>query len=823
MNAVVGFTLNGGELAVLMAVALVFVEAVCRIGDGVAPSFSQPRHGALERFGVGTLLGFCLLGMAFLGLALTGIYYPAVVLGCAFLLLAGSGAARPGMPLVVKAVWESRKVGAPGLAAVALAALPAIQRGFMPEMDQSGYIYHLGAPWSFLNAHRILLSHVPWAFHVPLTMEMTYAIPLVLGDERLAKWEVMACFCAVSAVFAGRCLGEGRRVSAWMGPFLALSSGYVMWLLGSSKSDMAAASLFVAGALLTRNGSWKLGCILLGFCGASKLTYVPMVAVWLAVIRPPWKLYGWTAASLTLPLLPWLSKSWLATGNPVYPLASSVLHAYDWGPLNDAAGMMNIHNITLTGYRYSVLPGLWFRNMGKEFLVPLLLIPGLLMAGRHRRTAVACLVGQAVTFLIRPDIRYLLPSVCYLAFLAAEELEYGRDRFRQNIFRLFAGYGLLHAVAMAGTCLPEWRGIFTPDGEMARRYFPYQESLMRRLGEMGYRRVVSVGEIRTYAFPCRLLHGGTEGETPLIWKLVKESRDQRELGKRFVQLGTEYLVYNYVTVEWFAEAYHVFPWDRRMMRLYVDFCRSCQTEVYRSESCDFDHGGYYIYRILRRPLASPPPVTWFAPGMEPVIGTALSLQLKGRRQESLELLLETLKLVPDVGMVWNAIGHAYADMADPVNAFKYLRKFAELGMMDCYNLPDYGGVAIQVMKLDLAERVLQESLRRYPAQSPAICANLALLRVLRASAAVARRQFGEAEGLLVEGEGYLDRVPVNWRKAGFRLGVRAKILALRGQILLIRGENVGGANLLREAFRVNPDDPLASVWKKAADQADPAR
>ena len=82
---------------------------------------------------------------------------------------------------------------------------------------------------------------------------------------------------------------------------------------------------------------------------------------------------------------------------------------------------------------------------------------------------------------------------------------------------------------------------------------------------------MSIAELRTYRIPARVLYGGMMGETPLFWKLARESRDSAHLRRKFRQLGVQVLLYNFVSEWWAAPRNSFFVWGSREISLYKEF------------------------------------------------------------------------------------------------------------------------------------------------------------------------------------------------------------------------------------------------------------
>ena len=176
------------SLASLGTAWLLLAEAWGRIGGGVTEWAEGRRRSPLAAWGMGYLAGWSAAGAALLGLALTGLCTRGAIWGVLALLLAGSRPAWRRDLMTWGAAREACARMGRGLALVGLAALPGLYGLLVPEDEQDALIYHLGLPWQLLQSHRAVVSWVPAAFHLPLPLDLGFMVPLLLGEERLAKW-----------------------------------------------------------------------------------------------------------------------------------------------------------------------------------------------------------------------------------------------------------------------------------------------------------------------------------------------------------------------------------------------------------------------------------------------------------------------------------------------------------------------------------------------------------------------------------------------------------------------------------------------------------
>ena len=271
------------------------------------------------------------------------------------------------------AAWRWLAV-ALGIAAIAATGLALAARALIPDVSWDADVYHLTVP-------RIYLEHggfVRIPFNVysnwPLGTELLFAAAMALRDFVLAKLLHLA-FGVASALLAWRLAagaGAGGRgaPSGVVAAALFLANPVVLAEMTVAYVDLASAFFLLlgfagihaafrhAGSPATtgdlpgpENGPPRMPpdssspLLLAGLCAgalaAIKITGV-LAAVCLAVLlaleawraRWPWRARARALLLLAVPvsllLVPWLVKSWMLTGNPVYPFLYSTFGGPEW-------------------------------------------------------------------------------------------------------------------------------------------------------------------------------------------------------------------------------------------------------------------------------------------------------------------------------------------------------------------------------------------------------------------------------------------------------------------------------------------------------------
>lgn len=217
------------------------------------------------------------------------------------------------------------------------------------ELDYDSLVYHLAIPKAYVRDGRI--HPLPWLSHsnFPFTMEMLYLLGLLLRDQSLAKLFHLACgWLTVCAIFAFGRRWWGARAGA-LGAAIFAAIPLVAWEMMSAYNELAfALYAFLAIFALSRwwearqaEGSgwlWVAGLM----CGLALGTKMLAGAVlifgllgllWALFRKEPQVTIGRGIAFAAIALVvasPWYVKSYLWTGNPVYPFCYGLFGGRYW-------------------------------------------------------------------------------------------------------------------------------------------------------------------------------------------------------------------------------------------------------------------------------------------------------------------------------------------------------------------------------------------------------------------------------------------------------------------------------------------------------------
>lgn len=340
------------------------------------------------------------------------------------------------------------------------------------DNDYDGLFYHLTLPKLFLRYGAI--TPLPWLTHsnFPFLMEMLYLLGLLLHGQVLAKlFHFGFGWITALAIYAFGRRFWGNRAGA-LGAAAFVSVPFLGWEMMSAYNELAfACYAFLAVYALAlwgekRAPGWLWTCaILCGFALGTKMLALAVVLfvagslLWEGIRRAEdgaptgargrairrVAVFGLVAAAVAAP---WYLKSYLWTGNPVYPFFYEIFGGRYWtaerareyaaaqhafglggGPLRFLALPWNL---TMQAHWFFDQPGalrpfnLQIAVFGPLFLAFLPTLPFTGPVGRAGRLLLwSALLYLGLWFLMSQNSRYLLPilpALCACAGLAAARL-----------------------------------------------------------------------------------------------------------------------------------------------------------------------------------------------------------------------------------------------------------------------------------------------------------------------------------------------------------------------------------------------------------------
>ncbi len=295
-------------------------------------------------------LGLGAVSYATLAIGLAGWLRPPVV--WAMLLVGGVVATRrlvrPGVLSVARPAWRAAAaLSRPFrmlLASLVLLAALSLVGALAPPLGADDLSYHLAVPKRYVAAHAIRFIPDKYYSNLPYTMEMLWTAAITIDDGELAQvlnWAIGLLAVAWIALLA-REVGADHRAAVLAG-FLFYSISTVGDLARSGNTEGGATTFLLATVVVLfqwrrrPQAPWViLAGALAGLYAGTKLpnpVAVAMLALWLGVLAHTQRrnlrraagivgLFGLVAAGV---VSVWYVKTWVMTGNPVYPFLQSAL------------------------------------------------------------------------------------------------------------------------------------------------------------------------------------------------------------------------------------------------------------------------------------------------------------------------------------------------------------------------------------------------------------------------------------------------------------------------------------------------------------------
>jgi hypothetical protein len=232
---------------------------------------------------------------------------------------------------------------------MALLLANALTLGFFGSDDDG---YHLAAPKRWLESGTLHYLPSYTNTNASLGFEMLYVLGVITGNPGVKIIHYCAgLFTLLALTLSARRLGN--RWAALCAVSLVLVATPVCnvpALMSLAHVDFGASLLTMASVLVwlvwRERGDGRLLIVMAlcaGFAASFKSTALAVAVAWTPVLiwearhrglawRPILTRGAGLGALAVLPTIPWLFRTWQLTGNPIYPMLSSLIPTRDWNP-----------------------------------------------------------------------------------------------------------------------------------------------------------------------------------------------------------------------------------------------------------------------------------------------------------------------------------------------------------------------------------------------------------------------------------------------------------------------------------------------------------
>ncbi len=624
-------------------VALYILLAGLGLGGGALRLLRLPSQG-MERLWLAWVGGLGILSVSTLLLGMVGLLYTwlfaVLLLPCALggmWLLARSGIVRAARDWLA---WKH--VGWFRVMAYLLLALSFgsvlwiwLTHALMPPHEWDEVAYHLTLAKLYVDAHRII--YVPFIVHSnwPMNSEMLFSIALLFGSDLAPHLLILstALLAAWGLLIVGRRWFDDRVGIVAAALFLAVP--LVKRLAGTGLIDVAM-GMYVLAALVvfehwrtSQRRTWLVLCgVLCGFAAGSKIMggAFPLLfgLLVLAVVlrqRPHnfkaalgyGTLFGATGL---LVVGPWYLRSWLFTGNPIYPFAFSIFGGRNWDALGDeyhTNSLFQIWALQIPHTPLGLLQSFWYMITQPEKLGdyrggigvigPVGAVCAALLAWRGPRMLHWALLVSGGFYLlwfafVSPQLRFLLPIVPLLVLAAAYAFVWVYSHVRVHTVQ-FALSGMFILLLVQ-----QWPWVDTGERGLLASHWPYITGQMSReawldtqIDSMPLFRYANTElpedarilllpyENRSYYLDRSYIWGH-----PISQRIIRFEQfdNASELEARLEQLGINYVIDN---PAWSYDGTRYWNHDRTLMLQLRDACgqtllKQGDAELYKLKPCE---------------------------------------------------------------------------------------------------------------------------------------------------------------------------------------------------------------------------------------------
>ena len=386
-----------------------------------------------------------------------------------------------------------------------------LTHALLPPHDWDVVAYHMTLPKLYVEANQVI--YVPFIVHSnwPMNSEMLFTIGLLFGSD-LAPHLVMlgtAVLISIGLLLVGRRYFDDRIGLIAAMAFLTIP--LVKRLSGTAMIDVTPGLYVLAGlvALIswqhTRHWTWLfLGGMFAGFAAGSKLMgggfpiLLGLIVVAVELFRRPIRLGPVIQSGLLFGMAgllvagPWYGRSFLFTGNPIWPFAYHVFGGRDWDALGDEYHMLSLLDIwalpvprTLTGLGQSFVYLLTraeemggYRG-GIGILAPigfLLALPFVWRAPRFLQQGLFISVGFYLLWftLVSHQLRFLLPVVPFMLLAVGYLFIQIYDRFPWQPMRVML------VTVLVALVVQQWPWIRADERALFTSRTPYLTGEMSR-------------------------------------------------------------------------------------------------------------------------------------------------------------------------------------------------------------------------------------------------------------------------------------------------------------------------------------------------------
>jgi len=554
----------------------------------------------IESFVLSLGLGFWVLTLVLFFMGFLGLYHVAAFYGLIILALgAGFGFRRTDLNSWRQGLreWKFSSIFSSPFSLLLTFLIGVVSiMCFVPEVFYDSLVYHLGLPQLFLNSGSIVNTPNVYFSRFPMHMHMLYVLGLGVDGASLAKLLNLSVLLAGLGGLYSLCKRLGYPKAGVIGALIIVSVPVVQYNNWSTAIDSAMGGYFVlailAFTLWRQSGStshrWLLisgilaGCVFAikysGVVALFSFAALLFISSWREFGRKFFIRYLFFFGAVTAVMSPYLIRNAVWTGNPFYPILSSVFESE-----NLSVERIERERGLIAGYKLRSLwdvPRLpWILTMKDissfNFIGPLILslFPVLFWVPWRKNGdllfyGTVFLVYFAFALVFTREIRYLLPGFFILGGALGIGLVQARKFFPVGGSLLGVGlfFGVLYHIFWIFQYIQSsYQPAKVVTGTESRHSYrsryhsglnPWPASVMIPELEKLPResKIYIVGDEKVYGINRPFIYNTVHDYTPLvIW--ANESENEIDLLNKLKSEGVTHFLFN------FPESTRLYPYD----------------------------------------------------------------------------------------------------------------------------------------------------------------------------------------------------------------------------------------------------------------------
>lgn len=349
-----------------------------------------------------------------------------------------------------------------------------------PEIGGDALCYHLGTPQEFLKAGRIIYSPYDVNSAFPLSIQMLYLFAIALKGGVLARFFQLEMGFLLFIAFFLMLKRLGVRQAVFWSLLFIFTPGVVNQMTTAHTDIALLFYLFLGARVLfeavreSKGSLYCLGGVFLGLAFTVKAVaafYAVGIGAALLIyflegrdFKKTHLLIAGTIVALICFLMvagPWYYRTYLLTGNPVYPYLPKLFGAQAIAVDYKVGGAgTNLWNLFILPWLLVAKPLLFGNRADQIGPVALLLLPFMILALFLKRESrgffLAGLLASVFWFLMAQRVRFFYPAFALFFVSSVIGFEFFRNRFIKT-GKLVAGlFGLL-LIGLVGLGLYHYR------------------------------------------------------------------------------------------------------------------------------------------------------------------------------------------------------------------------------------------------------------------------------------------------------------------------------------------------------------------------------